>query len=152
MTTLNGLVKTGFNWSKGLGLGQPKWTAIGHWPFWIFSIFEPSSFRPMNGARFQFHKSAYFKIKFSKWILSRMIFLTRCQMRAPSAWPFRGNIIGFSRFWRNLVIFVQEIYIKTNVRLSKNTYVFEPSFSDIYFTGWFFYYLIFLINFTVTCI
>ena len=32
--------------------------------------------------------------------------------------------------------FVQEIYIKSNVRLSKNTYVFEPSFSDIYFTGW----------------
>ena len=39
--------------------------------------------------------------------------------------------------------FVQEIYIKTNVRLSKNTYVFEPSFSDIYFTGWFEFSFIF---------
>ena len=39
--------------------------------------------------------------------------------------------------------FVQEIYIKTNVRLSKNTYVFEPSFSDIYFTGWFDFSFIF---------
>ena len=28
---------------------------------------------------------------------------THCS--APSAWPFRGNIIGFSRFWRKLVIF-----------------------------------------------
>ena len=69
---------------------------------------------------------------------------------------------------------VQEIYIKSNVRLLKNTHVFEPSFSDIYFTGWFyfsdifsvfagltgfipcflnfFYYFIFPLYFTVTCI
>ena len=39
--------------------------------------------------------------------------------------------------------FVQEIYIKSNIRLSKNTNVFEPSFSDIYFTGWFDFSFIF---------
>ena len=38
---------------------------------------------------------------------------------------------------------VQEIYIKSNVRLSKNTHVFEPSFSDVYFTGWFEFSFIF---------
>ena len=43
--------------------------------------------------------------------------------------------------------FVQEIYIKTNVRLSKNTYVFEPSFSDIYFTGRFDFSFIFSVFF-----
>ena len=70
--------------------------------------------------------------------------------------------------------FIHEIYIKSNGRLSKNTYVFESLFPDIYFTGWsyfcyifsvfagltgvisgfvnFFYYFIFLTYFTVTCI
>ena len=35
------------------------------------------------------------------------------------------------------------IYIKLNVCLSNNTYVFEPSFSDISFTGWFEFSFIF---------
>ena len=35
--------------------------------------------------------------------------------------------------------FVNEIYIKSNGRLSKNTHVFEPLFSDIYFTDWVFF-------------
>ena len=42
---------------------------------------------------------------------------------------------------------VQEIYIKSNVRLSKNTHVFEPSFSDVYFTGWFEFSFIFSVFF-----
>ena len=67
-----------------------------------------------------------------------------------------------------------KIYSKMKDRFPDYTYVFEPTFSDIYFTGWFyfsdifsvfagltgfisgflnfFYYFIFPLYFTVTCI
>ena len=45
--------------------------------------------------------------------------------------------------------FVQEIYIKSNARLSKNTNVFESSFFDNYFTGSFdFFYFLFFFSLT----
>ena len=73
-------------------------------------------------------------------------------------WPFRARLIvapparghlevTFSVFlnsggsWR---FFEQKIYIKSIDRLSNNTYVLEPTFSDILFTGWFNFSLYFL--------
>ena len=47
------------------------------------------------------------------------------------------------RFIRKATYFKHNMYIKLNVCLSKNTYVFEPSFSDISFTGWFEFSFIF---------
>ena len=48
---------------------------------------------------------------------------THCS--APSAWPFRGNIIGFSKFWRKLVIF-----------RTWNIYEIERSFIKEYLRFW----------------
>ena len=44
---------------------------------------------------------------------------------------------------RKATYFNHNIYIKSKLCLSKNTYVFEPSFSDIYFTGRFDFSFIF---------
>ena len=48
---------------------------------------------------------------------------THCS--APSAWPFRGNIIGFSRFWRKLVILC-----------TRNIYQIERPFIKKYLRFW----------------
>ena len=73
-------------------------------------------------------------------------------------WPLRARLIvapparghwevTFSVFlnsggsWR---FFEQKIYIKSIGRLSNNTYVLEPTFSDILFTGWYNFSLYFL--------
>ena len=71
--------------------------------------------------------------------------LSSIHCSAPSAWPFKGNMIVFfynsgGSWW----LFVQELYIKSNGRLWKDTYVFEPSFSDIYFTFLLFYFSVIL--------
>ena len=48
---------------------------------------------------------------------------THCS--APSAWPFRGNIIGFPRFWRKLAIFC-----------TRNIYQIERPFIKKYLRFW----------------
>ena len=79
------------------------------------------------------------------WVL--LIIMWPVWARLIVAPPTRGHLeVTLSVFldsggsWS---FFVQEIYIKSNVCLSRNTYVFEPSFSDIYFTGWFDFSFIF---------
>ena len=86
-----------------------------------------------------------FPISISYWVL--LIKMWPVWARLIVAPPARGHLeVTLSVFldsggsWS---FFVQEIYIKSNVRLSKNTHVFEPSFSDIYFTGWFEFSFIF---------
>ena len=69
-------------------------------------------------------------------LIYNVTILSSSHCSAPSAWSFIGNIIGFSWFRWKLVIFVPEIYMKSNGRLLKNTHVFEPTFSGVYFTGW----------------
>ena len=85
--------------------------------------------------------------EFPKYILrvanNNVTILSSTHCSAPSAWPFIGNIIGFSRFWRKLVIFCTRNIYQNERPFIKNTYVFEPSFSDIYFTGWFDFSFIF---------
>ena len=89
---------------------------------------------------------------------------------APSAWPFRGNIIGFSRFWRKLVIFctrdiyqIQRPFIKKYSRfwtiilwrlLHRLVWVFFYflcffRFNRVYLGIWYFFcFFIFLLNTT----
>ena len=97
---------------------------------------------------------------------------THCS--APSAWPFRGNIIGFSQFWRKLVIFctwniyeIEQPSINEYLRFLTIIlwhllhrlvlffwhYLCFRRFNRCYL--WFFklfYFFLFLIYFTVTCI
>ena len=97
--------------------------------------------------------------------LSKSVWVEATNERGDSVFPPLGGSWPFLK---------HKIYSKKKDRFPDNTYVFEPTFSDIYFTGWFyfsdifsvfagltgfisgffnfFYYFIFPLYFTVTCI
>ena len=99
-----------------------------------------------------------------------MTSLSSTHCSAPSAWPFRGNIIGFSRFRRKLVIFctrdiyqIQRPFIKKYSRfwtiilwrlLHRLVWVFFYflcffRFNRVYLGIWYFFcFFIFLLNTT----
>jgi len=55
----------------------------------------------------------------------------------------KGHIIGFSQFQQELLVFLSQHIYQIESPFFKYTYVFESSFSDIYFTGWFDFSFIF---------
>ena len=140
-------------WSLAPSSGQ-KWKSWFEW-FWISKMYKnrnpsnnPNSPNQTAGHRQTVPSQYMFNMDESSityWVL--LIKMWPVWARLIVAPPARGHLeVTLSVFldsggsWS---FFVQEIYIKSNVCLSRNTYVFEPSFSDIYFTGWFDFSFIF---------
>ena len=64
-------------------------------------------------------------------------FWARLIVAPPARGRYKVTLSVFLNSGGSCWFFVQEIYTKSNGLLSKNTYAFEPTFSDIYFTNWF---------------
>ena len=64
-------------------------------------------------------------------------FWARLIVAPPARGRWKVTLSVFLNSGGSCWFLVQEIYVKSNGLLSNNTYVFEPTFSDIYFTGWF---------------
>ena len=64
-------------------------------------------------------------------------FWARLIVAPPARGRYKVTLSVFLNSGGSCWFFVQEIYTKSNGLLSKNAFVFESTFSDIYFTGWF---------------
>ncbi len=79
------------------------------------------------------------------WVLPKIMWPSwaRLIVAPPASGQLKVTLSVFLNSGGSWWFFEHEIYIKSKGRLSNNTNVLEPAFSDIYFTSWFSFSYIF---------